>query len=75
MQSIDVGARIAHWRRARKLTQWDLAKKIGVTQSAIHHWESEGDDRTQPSVANLEKVVKALGLTMERFYGRLPKVA
>lgn len=70
-----LAARLVYWRKARKLTQAQLAKRIDVTQSALSHWESEGDDHTDPSQANLEKLVGALDLTMEKFYGRLPKVA
>lgn len=62
--------RIATWRKAKGLTQGALAEAVGVTTSAVSLWES---DSTSPSQVNLEKIVEALGLTMARFYGRLPK--
>lgn len=69
---MDVGERIALWRKARGLTQQQLAKEVGVTPAAIYQWEGTGESKTSPSVANLEAVVEALGLTMERFFGRIP---
>lgn len=36
-------------------------------------WESDADWRNVPSTRNLAKIVGALGITMERFYGRVPK--
>lgn len=76
-----VGKRIATWRKARGLSQKELAALVGVTVAAVYRWEGEGEkgepaqaDMVNPSLDKLEKVVEALGLTMERFYGRLPKV-
>jgi transcriptional regulator with XRE-family HTH domain len=73
---MDLGERIALWRKHKGLTQQQLAEAVGVTVGAVYQWEGCGDDRkhhTAPSVANLEKLVAALGLTMGRFYGRLPR--
>ena len=75
MHEVNLGERIAAWRRARGLTQRALAEAIGVTPAAVYQWEGTGDSRTSPSQSNLEAVVEALGLTIERFYGRLPKEA
>lgn len=71
---MDLGARIAAWRKNRGLTQRELAEAIGVTAAAVYQWEGTGDSHTTPSQGNLEKVVGVLGLTMERFYGAIPKV-
>lgn len=70
---VSLGERIETWRKAKKLTQEDLANAIDVTPSAISLWES---DKTAPSQKHLEIIVNdEFGLTMERFYGPLPKVA
>lgn len=66
---MNTGPRIAAWRKYRRMSQRDLAKAVGVTQGAVAQWEGEG----APSLDNLGKIVGALGLTMERFFGRLPK--
>lgn len=52
------------------MTQRALAEAAGVTISAVSLWESGG---TTPSQDHLAKVVEALGLTMARFYGRVPR--
>ncbi len=66
---MNTGARIAAWRKHRRMSQRELAKAVGVTQGAVAQWEGEGT----PSLDNLGKIVDVLGLTMERFFGRLPK--
>ena len=68
---MDLGTRIAQWRRARGLTQRDLANAVGVSVSAVSYWES---NTHPPSQKHLDAIVRALGLTMERFYGRIPTV-
>lgn len=67
---MDVGQRIAAWCDARGVDHHQLAEKIGVTYAAVYQWVT---GRTAPSLAMLEKVAAALGITMERFYGRVPK--
>jgi transcriptional regulator with XRE-family HTH domain len=69
---MDLAARIAAWRKARNLTQAGLAKMVGVTRAAVSQWEGAGEKQTEPSQESLRAVVDALGLTMERFYGRVP---
>lgn len=72
---MDLGIRIASWRKAKGLTRLDLAKAVGVSAAAVYQWEGTGESKTSPSQAHLELVVETLGLSMERFYGRLPKKA
>ena len=42
-------------RKARGLTQVELAEYIGVTQGAVHQWES---GKSKPTVENLMKMAK-----------------
>ncbi len=72
---MDLGERIALWRKSKGLSQKQLAKAVGVTRAAVFQWESCGENRTSPQQVHLEALVAALGLTMERFYGRAPKKA
>ena len=65
-----IAIRIAAWRKARGLTQAAIARTVGVSVSAASLWEA---GLANPSQRNLEKIVEALGLTMARFYGPLPK--
>ena len=75
---MDIGARIAAWRRAKGWSQQELAEACGVTVAAVYQWEpglkKDGDPKTTitPSLVMVERVAKSLGLTMERFYGRVP---
>lgn len=55
------------------MTQGQLAEAIGVTRSAVCMWEGRGEYKNSPSQGHLAAAVEALGLTMERFYGRIPK--
>lgn len=70
---MDLSERIAAWRKAKGMSQRDLAKAVGVSVAAVYQWEGTGESKTSPSQVHLELVVEALGLTMERFYGRTPK--
>lgn len=70
---VELSERIALWRKAKGLTQAELAAAVGVTPAAVYQWEGSGDSRTTPSVGHLEKLVGALGLTIGQFYGRVPK--
>jgi len=72
---VDLSVRLAAWRRSKGLTQAALATAVTdlgapVTGSAVSYWEA---GITTPTHANLELVVRALGLTMARFYGRIPR--
>jgi transcriptional regulator with XRE-family HTH domain len=73
-EEIEVGKRIAHWRVWRSWTPQDLAKAVGVTPAAVYQWEGTGESKVRPSLEKLEKVVDALGITMARFWGPLPKL-
>ena len=72
--NVHLGCRIKTWRTAKGLTQRQLAKKIGISTTAVHYWEREDGLRTSPKERHLTAAVAAFGISMERFYGRLPKV-
>lgn len=71
---MDLGSRIAAWRKVRGWTQEQLGKKVGVTKAAVSMWEG-GKHQGKPLQENLDKVVQALGLTYQQFYGRVSKRA
>lgn len=71
--NLDVGKRIAAWRAAKGWTQQQLAEAVGVTHAAVYQWEGTNGYHATPSLESLGKIVDALGITMERFYGRIPK--
>lgn len=61
----DVGARLRHLRERHGLSQRELAKRAGVTNSTISLIEQ---NRVSPSVASLSKVVGGLPMTMAEFF-------
>jgi transcriptional regulator with XRE-family HTH domain len=70
---MNLGSRIAAWRAWKGWTQSQLAEAAGVSRASMCQYEGNGKYQTSPSQDNLEAIVDALGLTMTRFYGRLPK--
>ena len=55
----EVGKAIAEARKKAGMTQVELAKAIGVTQSQIANWESGWRN---PKLEALMKIAKALGI-------------
>jgi transcriptional regulator with XRE-family HTH domain len=54
-------ARIREIRRSRGMTQDELARRVGVSRSAIAQWET---DRTGQVRANLARVAAVLGVSI-----------
>jgi transcriptional regulator with XRE-family HTH domain len=51
--------KIAKYRKKAQLTQVQLARKAGVGQSQISHWENGG----QISLPSIKKLAEALGIS------------
>ncbi|WNL50667.1 transcriptional regulator [Ruegeria phage RpAliso] len=56
---MSVGDRIIHARKAKDMTQLDLAKRLGVSRAAVGQWEINS---TSPSIAKLEEVATILNV-------------
>lgn len=56
-------------RKAKGMTQWDLALKLNVDQAAVSNWE-RGISR--PLRKMMEPLAKALGVTVEELSASLP---
>lgn len=63
------GEHLAELRKAANLSQYDLAKLVGVTQSSIAFWETA---EKPPRSDILPKLAKALGVPMETILGTKP---
>lgn len=63
--SIDVGARLKEVRTQKKLSQRELAKRAGVTNSTISLIEQ---NRVSPSVSSLKKVLDGLPMQLQEFF-------
>jgi transcriptional regulator with XRE-family HTH domain len=59
MEQVAAGARIRDARRARGMTQADLAAAIGVSRSAVAQWET---DRAGQVTVNLSRIASVLGV-------------
>lgn len=57
--------RIKELRKKTEMTQNVLAKKIGVNQSAVAHWEN---GLTVPRTSILPRVADALGVSIQELY-------
>ncbi len=54
----EFGNRIAHYRKLKGLSQSEMAKMLGITQSHLSRWESGS---VAPNTANVLALAKVLG--------------
>ena len=57
-----IGKRIARFRKAKNMTQEDLAGKVGVSSQAVSKWEN---DASCPDISLLPQLCKVLGITTD----------
>ncbi len=55
-----MGARLARLRRTHGLSKTDLADQLGISVTAICHWEQ---DRSRPKAARLQALAQLFGVT------------
>lgn len=63
--SIDVGARLKEVRKQKGLSQRELAKRAGVTNSTISLIEQ---NRVSPSISSLIKVLDGIPMPLQEFF-------
>lgn len=59
-----VGKRIETLRKSKKISQEDLAEKVGVSRTTIYKWES---GTSIPNYANMQALARALETTVSFF--------
>ena len=64
----EIGARIKEIRKKRGLTQVQLAKKAGISQSALSDIESQVSSK-RPSATTIQLLASALGTTVAELMG------
>ena len=69
---MDIGIRLQAVRKGKGLSQRELAKRVGVTNSTISLIER---DRISPSVDTLSAILDALGTTLPGFFSGITSVA
>ena len=57
-----IGNRIAKFRKAKGMTQEDLANQLGVSSQAVSKWEN---DASCPDISLLPQLSKVLGVTAD----------
>lgn len=73
MKQQTFGTTVAALRKARGMTQLDLADRMGVTDKAVSKWER---DLSFPDTASLPKLAETLGVTVdELMLGRQAETA
>lgn len=63
----DMGSRIRAYRSERKLSQADLAQRLGVTGAAVSAYEN---GTRQPSYDILIRIANVLGTSLDELLGR-----
>jgi transcriptional regulator with XRE-family HTH domain len=62
---LDIGARLQRVRTAKNLSQRELAKRVGVTNSTISLIEQ---NKVSPSVSSLKKVLDGIPISLADFF-------
>lgn len=62
-----LGERIREIRFAKKISQVELVKTLGVTKQSVSNWENEN---IQPSIKMLSKIADALSVTTDYLLSR-----
>lgn len=57
-----IGSRISKYRKAKGMTQEDLAGKMGVSSQAVSKWET---DASCPDISILPQLCRLLGITTD----------
>lgn len=64
-----MGRKLAELRRAKGLTQEELAEKLGVSAQAVSKWEN---DVSSPEIGQLPKLAELFGVTIDALFLREP---
>ena len=53
-----IGAQIKHFRKLAALSKSDLARRVGVSPTAVHNWEANGVMPRLDTIVALEKALE-----------------
>ena len=62
---MNIGNKLSNLRKAKKLTQRDLASRSGMTRSSISLIET---NQVSPSVSTMQKILNAFDMTLSEFF-------
>lgn len=63
---MDIGSRIMYMRKIKKLTQTELADKLGVSYMTVRRWEI---GKSKPNALIMPQIAEALNTTVEYLMG------
>lgn len=63
---MSIGKNIYELRKEKKLTQGQLAEKLGISEQAVSKWEN---DICAPDVSLFPSIAKLFGVSIDRIYG------
>ena len=66
---MDIGKNIKRYREEQQMTQAEVAKRLGVSATAVSWWES---GRTEPKIGTVEKLAELFGVEKTDILG-IPK--
>lgn len=69
--TLHAGLRVKHWRELRGISQLDLADKAKIDNARLCRIEK---GKTKARAEEIERLAKALELTMPEFYGATDEV-
>lgn len=58
-----IGQKIKHFRKQKRLTQLELANKLGISDVCISRWEN---GINIPNLCNILKLAQALGVNVNQ---------
>lgn len=64
---MDIGARIREARKSAKLTQQELARKLGVSRTTVTMWETE---KNTPPTRMLPAIAEIMGCSVDELLFR-----
>jgi transcriptional regulator with XRE-family HTH domain len=63
---MDIGRRIAYFRKEKNITQEQLGEAVGVTNRTVSKWES---GVSSPGIDLIPTIASALGITLDQLFG------
>ena len=63
MEALTFGQRIADFRGKKGFTQRELAKRVGITPTALNYYEK---DKREPNVQTIIKIIDVLEISSEQ---------
>jgi len=70
MTELEFGERLKQYRKAKNMTQQELAERLGVSNKSVSRWESG----SYPDVATLAPLAKTLEVTVDELLGEAPSL-